>query len=54
MAMECKTLNVHEIEYCNSQNKYEKFDLNIEYSDSIKMKSDDLETPSDEETDEFD
>ena len=37
-----------------SQNKYEKYDLNIEYNDSIKMKSDDLETSLDEETDEFD
>lgn len=37
-----------------SQNKYEKYDLNIEYNDSIKIKSDDLETSSDEETDEFD
>lgn len=37
-----------------SQNKYKKYDLNIEYNDSIKMKSDDLETSFDEETDEFD
>ena len=37
-----------------SQNKYEKYDLNIEYNDSIKMKSDDLETSFDEEADEFD
>ena len=37
-----------------SQNKYEKYDLNIEYNDSIKIKSDDLETSFDEETDEFD
>lgn len=37
-----------------SQNKYEKYDLNIEYNDSIKMKSYDLETSFDEETDEFD
>jgi len=28
--------------------------LNIEYNDSIKIKSDDLETSFDEETDEFD
>ncbi len=33
------------------QNKYKKYDLNIEYNDSIKIKSDDLETSFDEETD---
>ena len=36
------------------QNKYKKYDLNIEYNDSIKIKSDDLETSFDEETDEVD
>lgn len=37
-----------------SQNKYEKYDLNVEYSDSIKMKLNDLEISFDGETDEFD
>lgn len=37
-----------------SQNIYESYDLNVTFSDSIKMKSDDLQTSFEEEIDEFD
>lgn len=40
--------------YIDFNTKYERYDLNVEYSDSTKMKSDDLETSFDEETDKFD
>lgn len=36
-----------------SQNMYETFDLNYEYSDSIKMKSSDYASDNDDELDEF-